>query len=183
MIIGIDVDSVLRDTIPPTLNWWERMTGIRKYREDIDKWEFHECLDIELAGVLPSEFYQMWFKESQIWRWATSISGAIDAVTELHKLNEIVIVTYQPTYLQKIWTVEWLDKYFQDVYESLVFTKRKSLARVDVLIDDGPHNFEGFMGRPILFSQPWNQNDDKHTRIYGWDDPVLFETLSSIEGG
>lgn len=182
MIIGIDVDCVLRDIIPPTLEWWERMTGIKKCREDIDEWEFHKCLNVELAKVLPSEFYRMWFGRSRVWQGALSVLGAIDVVTELHELNEIVIVTYQPTYLQKIWTVEWLDKYFQGMYESLVFTKRKSLVRTDVLIDDGPHNFEGFTGKAILFSQPWNQNDDRHTRIHGWDDPVLFEVLNSMGG-
>lgn len=184
MIIGIDVDCVLRDIIPPTLKWWERMTGIRKYREDIDEWEFHECLDVELTWLSPNEFYQMWFGKPEVWLWdAVPVLGAIDAVAELHKLNEIVIVTYQPTYLQKIWTVEWLDEHFQDMFEALVFTKRKSLVQVDVLIDDGLHNFERFTGKAILFSQPWNQDDNRHTRIYGWDDPVLFETLSSIGRG
>lgn len=182
MIIGIDVDCVLRDIIPPTLDWWEQVTGIRKCREDIDRWAFYECLDIAAVGLPLREFRRLWFKQRQIWRRASPISGAIDAITELHKLNEIVIVTYQPTYLQKIWALEWLDEHLRDMYESLVFTKRKSLVRADVLIDDGPHNFEGFMGKAILFSQPWNQNDNRHTRIYGWDDPVLFETLSSIRG-
>lgn len=180
MIIGIDVDSVLRDIIPPTLRWWERMTGITKCREDIDEWAFHKCLDIDLTGLSPNRFRQLWFKEPQIWHHAPPVLGAIDAVTELHKLNEIAIVTYQPTYLQKIWTLEWLNEHFQDVYDSLVFTNMKSLVRAHVLIDDGPHNFEGFTGKAILFSQPWNQNDDRHTRIYGWDDPVLFEILSSM---
>jgi len=155
------------------------MTGIKKRREDIDKWAFYECLDIAAVGLLPKGFRQLWFKRLQIWRHAPPVLGAIDAITKLHKLNEIVIVTYQPTYLQKVWTLEWLSEHFRDMYESLVFTKRKSLVRVDVLIDDGPHNFEGFMGKAILFSQPWNQNEDRYTRIYGWDNPVLFEILSS----
>lgn len=183
MIIGIDVDFVLRDIIPPTLRWWERMTGIRKFRKDIDKWSFYKCLDARSAGLLPPEFYRKWFGELQIWQRALPILGAIDAVTELHALNEIVIVTYQPTYLQKVWTLEWLNEHFRDMYESLVFTKRKSLVRADVLIDDGPHNFEGFTGRAILFSQPWNQNDNRYTRICGWDDPVLFDVLNSIGRG
>lgn len=180
MIIGIDVDCVLRDIIPPTLEWWERMTGIRKYREDIDEWEFHKCLDVDLLGVLPSAFYQIWFAMPRIWRHAPPVLGAMKVITELRNSNEIVIVTYQPTYLQRIWTLEWLNEHFRDMFESLVFTKRKGLVRADVLIDDGPHNFEGFGGKTILFSQPWNQNDDGHTRIYGWDGPALFEILSSV---
>lgn len=189
MIIGIDVDCVLRDIIPPTLVWWEQMTGIKKCRKDIDKWEVPECLDIDLAGISLSEFYRKWFMERRIWRRAAPILGAIGAIARLHELNEIAIITYQPTYLQKLWTLEWLDEHLRDdmhyslMYDPLVFTKRKSLIQADVLIDDGPHNFEGFAGKAILFSQPWNQNDNVHTRIYGWDDPVLFDTLSDIGEG
>lgn len=183
MIIGIDVDSVLRDIISPTLNWWERTTGIRKYREDINEWDVYECLDARDVGLSLRQFYEDWFDESWIWRDASPVLGAMDNIFKLHKLNEIVIITDPPTHNHRIWALAWLNEHLRDMYYSLMFTNKKRLVRADVLIDDGPHNFEGFTGKPILFSQPWNQNDNRYARIYGWDDPVLFDTLRSIGRG
>ena len=181
MIIGIDLDSVTRNIISPTLKWWQERTGIRRYKEDIDRWSIYECLNGCSTGLFPQEFYRLWFNESRIWQHALPVLGAISAITKLHKLHDIAIITDQPTYNQKVWALEWINKHLCDKYESLVFTSRKSLVRVDILIDDGPHNFEGFTGKAILFSQPWNQKDDIHTRIYGWDDPTLFDSLGNVK--
>jgi 5'(3')-deoxyribonucleotidase len=92
----------------------------------------------------------------------------------LTQKHEVYIVTaYVPEgCLDK---VNWIKKYFPEVKDNnIIFCNNKSLLKLDVLIDDGEHNFVNFKGKKIIYTQPWNVEYNKaNFRLNSWKD--IFE--------
>lgn len=154
MIIGIDVDDVVRDICTPTCSWWYSVSGIKKTPEDIKDWDIHKWLGAENKEL----FYEQWFNQVQVFLYADPVEGALEALARLRNIGfNLVFVSTQFTTKVKQWTVEWLDWHVQS-YDGLVFTGKKCLVKTDILIDDGPHNFESYRGLAILFDRPWNRH-------------------------
>ena len=64
MIIGVDIDGVIRDIHTPTLEWWESQTGIKKTIEDIKGWNIAMWLDVDPDAH--DWFYKEWFTKRSV---------------------------------------------------------------------------------------------------------------------
>lgn len=176
MIIGVDIDGVIRDIHTPTLQWWEEQSGIKKTLDDIKGWNIATWL-----GVNPDEhdwFYKAWFSEQSIFLWSKPIPGAIAGLRKLSEENEILLITSQHG-ATKLMTVKWvMDHIAAEGYDAIILTSNKDLIKTDVLIDDAPHNLLGHpAGIKLLYDQPWNRKETLYERVIGWDD-ILRKLLS-----
>jgi 5'(3')-deoxyribonucleotidase len=89
---------------------------------------------------------------------AKPFEHASEDIMELRKIGKVIIVTYQKTILNKVQTLEWLDKNGIK-YDGIVFAKDKSIVECDYFIDDNDWNFNGCKAsHGILINAPYNQN-------------------------
>lgn len=168
MIIGIDIDGVIRDIHTPTLAWWKNKTGVEKTIEDIKGWNIAMWLGADPDAH--EQFYREWFSSRSIFLWSDPIPGAIEGLRKLSDKNEIFLITSQHG-TTKLMTVKWvMDHIATDVYDAIVLVSDKSLIKTDVMIDDALHNLLGHPAEiKLLYDQPWNRHEDIFERVMNWE--------------
>ncbi|MFX1519816.1 MAG: hypothetical protein ACFFCD_07840 [Promethearchaeota archaeon] len=185
--IGVDVDGVLGDQIPPILKKLNKRYGLKLSKEDVTLWDLPiKDTDIE------TEIESALFNEDYILNMQP-IDGAKEAMTYLSKMYFVKIITSRPKETEAA-TLKWLRSNF-DFDEYLGTQKRDrvvSFVNVDILIDDNLPSTEKFSrsgGKTgILFSQPWNQerssikdliDSGKVKCCNGWEE--VLDVIKSIE--
>lgn len=159
IVFAIDVDSVLRDNLGEMVKLYneefnEDMTveDIKNYKTDISFPRIEE----ETGQTSSQWFFQDHSEE--LFVKAKPFENASEDVAELRKLGKAIIVTYQKTTLNKVQTLEWLDKNGIK-YDGIVFAKDKSIVECDYFIDDNDWNFNGCRARQgILINAPYNKD-------------------------
>jgi len=155
IIVGIDIDGVLGEQVPPTLDRI-RKKGIdtKLTKKDIINWDFKDktvdiSKEIEEALLDPTFVSEM-----------PVVIGSISAMKQLQEDYHLVVATARPLETLKA-TKNWLKKNFN--FHEFVFTREvgKTSLSLNILIDDNFNNvtqFASSCGNALLFSQPWNQN-------------------------
>lgn len=159
IVFAIDVDSVLRDNLGEMVKLYneefnEDMTveDIKNYKTDISFPRIEE----ETGQTSSQWFFQDHSEE--LFVKAKPFENASEDVAELRKLGKVIIVTYQKTTLNKVQTLEWLEKNGIK-YDGIVFVKDKSIVDCDYFIDDNDWNFNGCRARQgILINAPYNKD-------------------------
>jgi len=171
MIVGLDLDGVLRNLHASLCKRWYAKTGINKIPTDILGWDTHKYLEIERAGMTAEEFYQWWFNNDDIYRLALPIRGSKNGVAQLAKKFELILVSDQTTATAMLRSIEFVDHCYPKMFKTIHFGSDKSLIYLGAMIDDGLHNLALNVARHrVLFAQPWNQQgvpSDIH-RARGW---------------
>jgi 5'(3')-deoxyribonucleotidase len=186
LVVGVDVDGVLGEQVPPVLERLKFKKGLHLTKEAVTEWdlpinETSITKEIEEALLDPN-----FVKEMPL------VQGAQHAMKRLYKKYHIVIVTSRPRETEKE-TKDWLKRHFK--FHEFVNTREfgKNIRGLHVLIDDNLENIKicassGCYG--LLFSQPWNQTiqdeelkslirAEKVIRCNGWDD--VLKALPKIE--
>lgn len=150
--IAFDLDSVL-NRLDDVWAEWVRDTFDPEFEvAKWTQWDLHKC--VPRAGTRVYEFLH----HEGVFRNLPVTPGAVECLKKLHdEGHELFIVT---STIPSTWEdkVEWLRTYFPFIpKENMIASSRKGLMRVDVLVDDGLHNFEEFQGVPIVFDRPWNR--------------------------
>ncbi|MBR9706919.1 MAG: hypothetical protein GOV15_00605 [Candidatus Diapherotrites archaeon] len=142
-------------------------------------------------GVVIHKIYK-YFKPIKYFKFLMFLPpmhGAIQAIKELNKKHELVIVTSRRPHMQRM-TLKWLDKYFPGQFKQIYFTttnlhgprdkKQKAekcvKAHIPLLIDDSLSYAKHCAEKGInvlLYTQPWNQKPGeqlpkKITRVKNW---------------
>jgi len=157
--IGIDIDGVLGEQVPPVLVRLQRKgIGAGVTKEYIAKWDFqigNTTIDKEIEEALLDAEY---VREMPV------VAGSTTAMRELKDRFHIVVASSRPTEAEAE-TVKWLKRNFDDCWHEYVNTRRigKQALGLKVLVDDYPKNAKEFAsesGIVLLFSQPWNRDED-----------------------
>jgi 5'(3')-deoxyribonucleotidase len=155
LVLGIDVDGVLGDQVPPTL---DRIKGKGKgknlCKDDITSWD-HPIDDTDFTKEIEECLLDKDFVMEM-----PVISGSISALEKLYKVYHLVIATNRPSETEQ-YTVSWLRKNFK--FHEFINTREvgKDSLGLDVLVDDNPENIKSFARtgkKALLFSQPWNKD-------------------------
>lgn len=189
MKIGIDIDSTVADAMPVFLKWIEHRHGLDLVKEDITRWHMSwgdVVLYNEICWVLsdPEKIMEI-----------PLIGGAKEGVEYLRKDNDIIFITSRLQETRES-TRKWVDKYFGDV-EVFHTDADKNGFKVEILIDDAPHQIERFVtrgGYGIVFNQPWNQiikpdavATDRVFRANNWEEVLyiveMIRLTKLINGG
>ena len=74
--------------------------------------------------------------------------------------GDVIIVTYQKTYKNKVDTLKWLEEH-GIAPDGICFLKDKTLLHTDYLVDDNDWNFIGSnVDTGILITAPYNEDVD-----------------------
>lgn len=155
MIIAVDVDGVIIDTISEILRRYNHDYNDHLTCVEILEWDVSKFV----KPVCGKEIFS-YFEVPDVYRSALPIENAHIGICALRAMNHrvIFVTTAAPgTYgvKQGILTERG---YLQDG-KDYIECADKSLIRADVLVDDGIHNLRAFRGEHIIFDQPWNTND------------------------
>ena len=177
MRIGIDLDSVLNDLEDGWSRWIMEHHDPLMHWSNWNQWEISELTP---AGEAVYEF----LKIPGAFQECLPRGHAVEVVKRLILQGHELFVVSSCTDTAREWPekVAWLRKYFPEIPASnYIACSRKGLLRLDILVDDGLHNFEGFEGKGIVFDQPWNQQDVVLHRAYNW--PQIERFVEIIGGG
>lgn len=155
---AVDVDEVLRDNLSNMLRVYNEEYNDNKKLSDLHDFQVDISFPkiAEATGQTASKYF---FEQhaQEVFTDAEAIEGAKEAIDILRKYGKVIIVTYQKNTENRIRTLEWLDKH--DIkFDSICFTRDKSIVHADYMIDDNDWNFIGCnCCHGILIDRPYNQ--------------------------
>jgi 5'(3')-deoxyribonucleotidase len=186
LVVGVDVDGVLGEQVPPVLERLKRKKNLNFTKEEITEW------DLQVNGTNISKEIEEALLDPNFVKEMPLVQGATDALKQVYKKYHVVIVTSRPLETEKE-TKDWLKMHFK--YHEFINTREmgKNITGINVLIDDNLQNIEAFAssgGFGLLFSQPWNQKIESNTlkdfiqtgkviRCENWND--VLKALLKIE--
>lgn len=178
--IGIDLDDTINNLVDVWLEKYNEDYNDNVKIEDIKTWDIG---DYTKAG---KDFYK-YLGDGETFKNLSIKDGAANIVEKLCQQYKVYIVTANASYNKGVCDdkVNFIKKFMPFFpIKNIIFINNKSLLDLDVLIDDGLHNFEGFKGKKIVFDRPWNQvyNSKYDWRMEMWDENILT-AIKLIEDG
>jgi uncharacterized protein len=193
-VIGFDLDDVLFNLMDPLCQWHNWAHDTSHTRDDYSSFDLHKVWMCEGAEARS----RVWnFYQSEQYRRAFPVEGAIDALREIKKDFSCVIVTARPESMEEE-TRAWLDVHFPGVFDEVCFTnhfhgdgiKRSKSSvclelGVSIFIEDALHNAHDIAGAGIpvlLFDTPWNKEEvpPPIIRVSSWEE--IIEHIRDING-
>lgn len=178
--IGIDLDDTINSLVEIWLSLYNSDYNDNVKIEDIKTWDIG---DYTKAG---KDFYK-YLGDGEAFKNLTIKDGAANIIEKLCEQHEVYIVTANASYNTGVCDdkVNFIKKFMPFFpIKNIIFINNKSLLDLDVLIDDGLHNFEGFKGIKIVFNRPWNRIQFGDYRMYNWDEEILdMINKNGIYGG
>lgn len=159
--IGVDVDEVLRSTLPEMVKMYNENFGQNIGIDDVKEFDVSVSFpEIEKQTGIPAA---KWFFEdhgTELFYYSPPIGDVADITRRLSQFGRITIVTYQNSLQNKLDTLNWLKKY--DVfYDDICFIKHKRILKLDYMIDDNHKNFYGSHSNGgVLIDAPYNRGVD-----------------------
>lgn len=158
----VDVDGVLRDFVGSVIDTVKLHKGLDAKDRSEWKWRIEDNYE-----NLPDDFdigkfvFDNGNVTYNIMSTASPYSGNLDALQQMGDEFLIAIVSSQPNPICQKATVQWLDQYNVE-YNSLHFTKDKTIVWGEYLIDDNLDNLRNFEESSehrtsIAIDRPWNQ--------------------------
>ena len=193
MLIAIDIDEVLADTLNHFIFLYNQKFKTSFKRDDFYTFDWWEVLGLEkdrFKAIYEKMVAQGFFQNIQ------TIKGAQDGVKELQKDYSLAIVTGRPKSMTEI-TKAWLAKNFAGSFSQFYFTKEVILgpnkkpkhdicqqigAKV-ILEDEFEFAEDCAQGhiQVLLFDNPWNRAFKMPSymiRVYSWED--ILDKINSF---
>jgi 5'(3')-deoxyribonucleotidase len=157
--IGIDVDGVLRDNLQIMVDLYNKEFDSKMTVSDIRDFRTEVTFPIieSTTGKTASE----WFFQDhsgEIFLKAKPFFRVAEDIKRLKEIANVVIITYQKTFLNRMQTLCWLEMNGID-YDGIIFMKDKTKFICDYLVDDNDWNFLGSNAKHgILIDAPYNED-------------------------
>ena len=158
---GIDCDEVLRALLDNMVALYNEEFDDNVNRDDIKDFNVEVSFPKikEATGGTASE----WFFQKNGYRLfacSPALPKVKEAIDKLRSYGQVIIVTYQKTFKNKIDTLMWLNEHGIE-YDGICFLKNKTLLHTDFLVDDNPFNFWGCnVKHGVLIDAPYNIDED-----------------------
>jgi len=183
MKIAIDLDDVLANSLDSFMEFYNKNYGGELKREDFTAFTLNEIMGtpVEEERNILEDYDDRGYYEN-----IEPTSGAKEAVLELGKKNELVIVTSRPQKKEEQ-TRRWLKKHMPE-FSEVYFIRReyggesktkgevcKELG-VEVLIEDNLGYAKSCVSegvKVLLFDYPWNQEKnlpENMIRVKSWEE-------------
>jgi 5'(3')-deoxyribonucleotidase len=187
LIVGVDVDGVLGEQVPPVLDRIKREGKSTDLAKDkIVEWDFR-IDDTDISREIEKALLDPSFVTSM-----PLVEGSVSAMRELYKKYHVVIVTSRPIETEQE-TRDWLKRNFR--FHEFINTREcgKNDLGLNVLVDDNLDNVRKFASSKcyaLLFSQPWNLKvkdkdleellrEKRVIRVQNWDEATM--SIAKIE--
>lgn len=172
MRLGIDLDGVVADFNGGWTRLYNREHGTELNAASVTRWNHIPDL---------THFRHM----GEFWRWASNLDGAslfrqldtfpgaVEALENLARNHDIVIVTTKPDFAVHD-TYEWIAEKRLPTTEVHILEAKWEVP-CDVYLDDGPHVLPGLVsGRPratvCRYVRPWNRPIPGAVDVHDWDE-------------
>lgn len=179
MRIGIDMDGVLCDLTASVVEKLNRYHGEDLKVTDITQYDFHHnCQNATREDVF------QYFCEPGFFRHLDPIPGAVENVNRLIDDGHEIIIISACRNGQEC-KLQWLKNHLPRINEKdCIFTWRKDLVDVDILIEDHGENLLKWQAHwptrtPILLDQPYNRQYDQFIRTTHWIG--IYDIISNLE--
>lgn len=173
-IIGCDVDDVCCDLLGPWIRWYNNRFNDTLQKSDLTKWDWTDLIKPECGRQLFEYLSLPNYYEEDV----APIPGAVEGIRALRQAGYRVIFITASVGTggeqKRRWLTEhgFMDGAGEDDYVST--TDKSPYAKIcDVMIDDRASNLTPFK-RGILFSQPWNRNEQVYNRASSWSDVLAL---------
>ncbi len=158
---GIDCDEVLRSLLDGMVTLYNENFGENMTRDEVK--DFNVDVSFPKVMEFTGETASKWFFQEhshELFLKSPALPGMKRAIETLQKYGQVIIVTYQKSFQNKMDTLNWLND--NGIHpDGLCFLKNKTLLHLDYLIDDNPFNFWGCNIKcGILIDAPYNIDDD-----------------------
>ena len=156
---GIDCDEVLRSLLNGMVSLYNEKFGENMTRDEVRDFNVEVSFPKikEMTGKTSAEWF---FQEhgQELFLKSPALPGISQAIQKLRKYGQVIIITYQKTYQNKLDTLNWLINNKVEV-DGLCFLKNKTLLHVDYLLDDNWWNFLGSNADTgVLITAPYNED-------------------------
>jgi uncharacterized HAD superfamily protein len=177
--IGIDLDGVLGDLAAAVIKESRTMYNLKIKRKDITSHRLDECTPLtndQIKGI---------FSEGNVFRNMTPITGAITAVSKLHKSGWFIYILTDRFWGNDDWVIanNWLEaNSFEHDHLDLVRSKDKAVYAksqgIKYFIEDNVDtaiSLSKVCDRVYLLDTTYNQRElpDKVVRVATWEDILL----------
>jgi len=156
---GIDCDEVLRSLLDGMVSLYNEEFGENLTRDEVKDFD----VDISFPKVMEytGETASKWFFQEhshELFLQSPALPGMKRAIEKLQKYGQVIIVTYQKSFQNKLDTLNWLND--NGIHpDGLCFLKNKTLLHVNYLVDDNWWNFLGANAETgILITAPYNKD-------------------------
>jgi len=184
MIIAVDLDEVLSDTMPSLIKFHNETFNTKLRSKDFHSYEFWRVWGGTKSQSI-AKFLQ--FTQSPYFLEVLPIKDSVQSVKYLSKKHKLYVVTSRQTHLTDA-THIWVNQYFPDIFQGLHVTNHpqwavageaKTKSQVcqeigaNLLIDDSigyAMECETIDIPVLLFDYPWNKGKlPKNTkRVFSW---------------
>ncbi|MCX6748278.1 MAG: HAD hydrolase-like protein [Candidatus Pacearchaeota archaeon] len=193
MKIAVDLDDTLADSVTSFIDFYNQ-----KYKPTLKYEDFTAYTLNEINGMPKEEENKILeeFDNSEYYDKIKPLKEAIEAIKELSKKHEIIVVTSRPEKFEKRTRI-WINKYLPEiknilfvrkVYHEIPKTKAEVCREInaEVLIDDNlthAHDCEKEGIRSILIDYPWNRDNMPNSklihRVKSWAE--IIKIINEIE--
>lgn len=162
-----DMDNVICDLQSVWLAQYNLKYQEHIKKEDICSYDIHNYVNSGYA------IYNI-IDNSNIFRILPALPKAIEGLKYLIRKGHKVQICSAATKNQIEGKLAWLHFYVPEIKrEDIFFTENKSIMEADFMFDDALHNlYASSCKTPVIFNQPWNQNNRDFPRVYDWMDIV-----------
>lgn len=173
MRVGVDLDGCLYD-FGSSLSYY--LINYEGFPEELCNapkvWNFFLEWGLTLEEYLAA--YARGVDAGVVLRVGKPDTDCIKVLSELKDAGHTLhIVTYRTVGKKAIQnTSEWLDEWGVP-FDSITFSKDKTIVKNDVFIEDNMDNFKALWEADIacyLMDRPWNRELSTRYRVYGWRD-------------
>lgn len=155
---AIDCDEVLRSLLGNMVSLYNEAFGEDLQYDDITDFVVENSFPKiqEVTGMTASKWFFQDHSE-ELFAKSDAFPGIKQDIETLQQYGDVIIVTYQKSYKNKIDTLNWLEEH-GIIPDGVCFIKNKSLLHTDFLIDDNDWNFLGCNAKfGILIDAPYNK--------------------------
>lgn len=194
MIIGIDLDSVIVDLMPPLIDFHNRHFGSSSVLKDYTKYDFCDIWKCSRKEVVERIFQ---FYRSPDFDKVKTIPGAVEGINHLSKKHVLHVITSRPNWIKEK-TDRWILKHFPNKFTSIYHTNQFSqkgspsqlkseicrFLQAEIVIEDHlefARDCTTLVKRVFLLDMPWNSQKKlpkKITRVFSWEE-IVREIKSS----
>ena len=159
---GIDCDGVLRDLLLSMVSLYNEKFNDNMSLDDVKDFNVDVSFPriSELTGVTASKWF---FQDNgyELFSKSPSFPKTKKAIETLQKYGQVIIVTYQKSYDNRLDTLKWLNRN-GIVPDGICFIKNKTLLHLTWFIDDNYWNFFGCNAEHgVLIDAPHNRDIDE----------------------
>lgn len=147
-----------------------------------------ELLNKELDEALDAESITKWgplgndlgkrlkyFDDPEFYENEPLIKGAKDFVHRLSQVADVYIITSIPANCAGARVARLAQDFPEIPMENIFIGRKKGMIKVDILLDDGPHNFTDSIAEYcVLYRQPWNSSESGLMSVYSYAEFLNF---------